>query len=285
MIKFLFAVIYCALALVILGVLYLLAIMPRVFHKPDLSIFRHKLFAHRGLHNNAGEAPENSMEAFRRAVEKGFGIELDVQLSKDGIPVVFHDFTLQRVCGVKGKVNQFTYAQLQQFSLLHSTEKIPKFQEVLQVVSGKVPLIIELKIERFNTALCPAVDQMLRQYQGEYCIESFNPRGLRWYKKNHPQVVRGQLSQIFGRHRKKGNLQVDIVLWVLGNLLLNFLTRPDFIAYDWNDYPALSRRLCRRLYHNESVAWTIRSQNQLEKMSREFDVFIFESFIPEKASA
>lgn len=268
------------LGILLVCIFYLLAIMPRVLNKPDLSIFREKLFAHRGLHDNATQAPENSMAAFRKAIDAGFGIEMDVQLTRDGIPVVFHDFTLQRACGVKGKVNQYTFEELQQFHLFSSEEKIPKFEDFLQLVRGRVPLIVELKIERFNIALCPAVDRLLSQYQGAYCIESFNPRGLRWYRRKRPQVVRGQLAQIFGRHRKKGNLHVDLTLWILSNLLLNFLTRPDFIAYDWNDYPALSRRLCRRLYRSKSVAWTIRSQSQLQRMQKEFDVFIFESFIP-----
>jgi hypothetical protein len=123
---------------------------------------------------------------------------------------------------------------------------------------------------------------MLREYSGKYCIESFNPWGLRWYRMHHPDVIRGQLSQIFGRHRAKSNLHTDFMLWTLGNLLFNFFTRPDFIAYDCSDYKSLSRRLCKKLYQNKSVAWTVRSDKQLEKMKKEFDVFIFENFTPEE---
>lgn len=269
-------------AILILSILYLLAIMPRILNRPDLSIFRQKLFAHRGLHDNRTEAPENSMNAFRKAVDAGYGIEFDVQLTKDQIPVVFHDFTLQRMCGVRGRISQHTYEELRKLHLMNTEEKIPSLQEVLELVDGKVPLIIELKIEFLDVSVCRAADRMLRNYSGKYCIESFNPWGLRWYRKHHPGIVRGQLSQIFGKHREKSNLHTDFALWTMGNLLFNFLTRPDFIAYDCSDYKAVSRRLCKKLYQNKSVAWTVRSEKQLQKMRKEFDVFIFENFTPEK---
>ena len=85
-------------------VLYLLAIMPRMTHKPDKLPFQGVLYAHRGLHDNKGDAPENSMKAFEKAVDSGYGIELDVQLSKDKVPVIFHAFTLEGVGGQAGKV-------------------------------------------------------------------------------------------------------------------------------------------------------------------------------------
>ena len=116
---------------IVLVVLYFLMIMPRILHKPDTSYFCNWRYAHRGLHDNQSEAPENSLAAFRKAVEAGFGIELDIQLSKDRIPVVFHDFTLKRVCGAPGKVCDYTYEELQKFSLCGSGQKIPTLEEVL----------------------------------------------------------------------------------------------------------------------------------------------------------
>ena len=124
------------IVLVVLAVLYFLMIMPRMLHKPDTAPFKEWLYAHRGLHDNATEAPENSMAAFRKAVDAGFGIELDIQLTKDRIPVVFHDFTLKRVCGGEGKISDYTYEELQQFHLCDSVEKIPKFEDVLKMVDG-----------------------------------------------------------------------------------------------------------------------------------------------------
>ena len=185
------------IVIVVLAILYFLMIMPRMIHKPDTAPFKEWLYAHRGLHDNATEAPENSMAAFRKAADAGFGIELDIQLTKDKIPVVFHDFTLKRVCGGEGKISDYTYEELQQFHLCDSVEKIPKFEDVLKMVDGKVPLIVEFKIERTDLSLCPLADKMLRAYKGMYCMESFNPLGVWWYRKKHPDLVRGQLSDAF----------------------------------------------------------------------------------------
>ena len=185
------------IVIVVLAILYFLMIMPRMAHKPDTACFKEWLYAHRGLHDNATQAPENSMAAFRKAVDAGFGIELDIQLTKDKIPVVFHDFTLKRVCGGEGKICDYTYEELQQFHLCESTEKIPKFEDVLQMVDGKVPLIVEFKIERTDLSLCPIADKMLRAYKGMYCMESFNPLGVQWYRKNHPEGRRVCGSIVF----------------------------------------------------------------------------------------
>ncbi len=263
--------------LVIVG-LYLLAIMPRMLHKPDKKPFQGVLYAHRGLHDNKTQAPENSMAAFRKAVEAGYGIELDVQLSKDRVPVVFHDFTLKRICGVEGKVSDYTYEELQQFRLCQSEERIPRFDDFLKMVGGRVPLIVELKIEWIDVAVCPQVDERLRQYKGVYCIESFNPLGLLWYRRHHNTVMRGQLSDAFLQEEGlKGFLY-----FALEHMLLNFVTKPDFIAYNHKYYWTLSRQICKKLYGNLAVAWTIKSQKELNARRRDFDLFIFDSFIPEK---
>ncbi|MCM1047669.1 MAG: glycerophosphodiester phosphodiesterase [Clostridiales bacterium] len=217
------------------------------------------------------------MKAFRMAVEEGFGIELDVQLSKDGVPVIFHDFTLERMCGVPEKVENMTYEQLQELTLLNTDEKIPTLKEFLTMVDGKVPLIVELKIEWTNLALCPVVDKLLSEYKGIYCIESFNPLALLWYRKNHAKVMRGQLSTNF---RRDGGYR-NVFYFLLTHLLTNCITRPDFIAYNCNFKRESGRRICRSLYKNLSVAWTVKSQNQLESLENDFDLFIFDSFIPE----
>lgn len=271
-------IIFLFVTMFILFVLYLLAIMPRMHGKPDMTPLMGKLYAHRGLHNNAGDAPENSMKAFKLAVEYGFGIELDVQLSKDNIPVVFHDFTLNRVCGVDGKVCDYTYDDLKEFSLLGTKERIPAFKDVLELVNGKVPLIIELKIEYTDVTLAPIVDKLLSEYKGVYCIESFNPLGVRWYMDNRPNIVRGQLSDAFNLNKDKQ--YHGAFFFILENLLLNFLTKPDFIAYNCKHSKMLSRILCRRLYKNTAVAWTVKSKEQLREIKDSFDIFIFEGFIP-----
>lgn len=284
----------CVLAL---AVLYLLLIMPRMFRKPDMKPFKNWLYAHRGLHCNepargggegqsvteaacgTGEiAPENSLRAFQKAVDAGFGIELDVQMTKDHIPVVFHDFTLKRICGREGKVCDYTYEELQQFPLCGSDQRIPKFEDVLKLVDGKVPLIVELKIEATDLSVCPAADQLLAEYEGLYCIESFNPLGLFWYRRHRGRVVRGQLAEAFLRTGEFSG----VLYFILQNMVFNWLTKPDFIAYNHKHYNMLSRRLCRGLYRNTAVAWTIKSGEELEAAGQHFDLFIFDSFVPER---
>lgn len=253
--------------------LYLFMVCPRVFHKPDRTPLYGVHYAHRGLFDNDSDAPENSLKAFQKAVDAGYGIELDVQLSKDDIPVVFHDASLKRVCGIDGNVWDYTLEELQQMKLAHSEQTIPTFEEVLRVVDGKVPLIIEYKMDRPDTKVCVLGDRVLKHYIGVYCMESFHPFAVRWYRKNRPEIVRGQLSADFRRDGMKGP-EKKLVTW----LLSNFLSRPDFIAYRHEDADNFSRRLCRRL-GALSVAWTIKSQEQYEKAKSQFDLFIFDSFI------
>lgn len=272
-------IIFIAVILCLL-LLYLLAIMPGMRRKPQQEQFKKVLYAHRGLYDNKGAAPENSMAAFRRAVEGGYGIELDVQLTADNVAVVFHDFTLNRMCKAEGKVKDYTYGELQRFTLASSGEKIPKFEEVLKLVAGKVPLIVELKMEGTDTSVCKEADGLLQKYQGLYCIESFHPLGVYWYRKNRPEVIRGQLSDGFFRERRTGKLPAP-ACFVMEMLLLNFLTKPDFVAYNHKYAGNLSRRLCHGLYRNTAVAYTIKSEEQLQNAGRHFDIYIFDSFIPQ----
>lgn len=266
----------CALAL---AVLYLLAIMPRIWNRPDTSLFQKIYFAHRGLHDNASEAPENSMAAFRKAVEAGLGMELDVQVTKDGVPVIFHDFNLERICGVEGKIVNHTYEELQAYTLCHSKERIPKLSDLLEMVDGRVPLIVEIKAETADVSGCVIIDSLLCAYQGPYCIESFNPMVLWWFRRNRGNVVRGQLSSNF---RKEGEYW-NILYFAMTHLLFNFLTKPDFIAYNHKFSEEPGRWICRHLYRHPAAAWTIRSEKDLETLKGEYDLFIFDSFLPTEA--
>ena len=259
----------------ILAVIYLFLVAPRMIGKPDVSILRGVHYAHRGLHDNKTDAPENSLKAFQLAVDAGYGIEMDVQLSKDEVPVVFHDETLNRMCGVEGKVWEYTLEELQKMKLADSEETIPTFQQVLDLVGGKVPLIVEYKLDVPSTRVCELGDPMLQNYKGIYCIESFHPYAVRWYRKNRPEVIRGQLSQNFMKIDKyKGKF----IFWMLSNLLTNVLTRPDFIAYNHKDYKDVSRNVCSMM-GALPVAYTVRSREEYEKVKNAFDLFIFDSFI------
>ena len=261
--------------------LYLWALMPRMTGKPDPAPFRTRLFAHRGLYDNRSDAPENSMAAFRKAVEAGYGIELDVQLTGDGVPVIFHDFTLQRVCNAPGLVKDYTYAELRKFRLFDSGEKIPALKDFLRMVDGRVPLIVEYKSEDTDMSVCRRIAPLLKAYKGTYCIESFNPLVLFWYRKHHPEVMRGQLSDGFIHDKKYQTLTKLPTVFPLQFLLANFLSKPDFIAYNCLYEGNLSRRLCRNLFKAKAAAWTVKSREQLAKAAPDFDVFIFDSFIPD----
>lgn len=263
---------------VIILLLYLWLIKPRLFKNADAAPLMGYYYAHRGLHDNATEAPENSMAAFKKAVDAGYGIELDVQLTKDRIPVVFHDETLKRVCGVDGNVRDYTYEELQQFRLCKSNERIPLFADFLKLVDGKVPLIIEIKIHENADTVCSIADELIKEYKGPYCIESFHTMAVKWYRKHRPEVIRGQLSTDFSKPGKKESWYQCMVHYLLGN----FMGRPDFIAYNHRHKNNISRLLCRHLFGALSVAWTVRSREALDACEKDFDLFIFEGFAPEK---
>lgn len=264
----------------VLTLLYLLAIMPKLRKNPKLDDFEGWLYAHRGLHDNKSQAPENSLTAFKLAVEKGYGIELDVQITKDRVAVIHHDYDLKRSCGVDKKVSDIEYAQLKDLRLFQSEESIPTFREALDVVQGKVPLIIELKIPWKPDNTCITASKELEDYNGLYCIESFNPFGLGWYKRRFPQVVRGQLSTDFVKEKVEGS---RMQYFILKHLLFNFHTKPDFIAYQHKYKKGLSFTICRKLYKSMTAAWTIKSEDDLSSSMDYYDLFIFEDFIPKKS--
>lgn len=266
------------LLIVILVLLYLLAIMPGLRKNPKLEKFDGWFYAHRGLHDNKSQAPENSLLSFEMAVEQGFGIELDVQITKDMVVVVHHDYDLNRSCKINKKISDIEYEELKEYRLFKSQERIPTLRETLDLIDGRVPLIIELKIPWKPGNTCIAVSKELQTYDGLYCIESFNPFGLGWYKKHYPEIVRGQLSTDFNKEKIEGS---KMQYFILKHLLFNFHTKPDFIAYQHKYKKGLSFTLCRKLYRTKAVAWTIKSQEVLNNNKDYFDLFIFEHFIPE----
>lgn len=245
----------------------------------SFAAFDNTMIAHRGLFNNNSDAPENSLAAFRNALEHGFGMELDVQLTKDGKLVVFHDFDLKRMCGVHKKLTELTYAELEQYSLKNSTEKIPLFSDVLELVNGKVPLVVEIKVDFDYKATTEAAGAMLSEYKGVYCMECFNPLALVWYRKHFPKVLRGQLSMDFFQSEDK---MPQIVRFFLTNLLLNFWAKPDFISYNHKDRQIRGFRMCRKLFGVKTAAWTIKSEAELQTARETFDMFIFDSFLPKE---
>lgn len=238
---------------IILILLYLFLIAPAKPSKQYRTQYRGCRFAHRGLHAKDKTVPENSLEAFRLAVEAGYGIELDIRFTKDKQLVVFHDDTLLRMCGIDKRVDEFTYKELQAFRLLGTTQGIPLFSDVLSLVAGRTPLLVELKSGPENELLCIHAYNMLKDYTGQYCIESFHPMIVRWFKKNAPEILRGQLSA--PPKSFEGALSKPLA-FLLSKLLLNFLARPHFIAYHKGKTP-FCLRLCQKLGAMRAI-WTLR---------------------------
>ena len=228
-------------------------------------------YAHRGLHRQDKSVPENSLEAFRAAVEHGYGVEMDVHLSADGALVVFHDDTLDRVCGVPGRVEDKTLEELRQLRLCGTDCGIPTLAEALAVLGGRVPLILEIKRGGHNRELCEKTYALLRTYAGPVCIESFDPFIVRWFRLHAPELLRGQLSLPL---KDYGDSTTKLNAFLAGNLLTNVLCRPQFIAYQIGKKP-MTVRLCERM-GAVRVAWTSHAWDQESKN----DMVIFEYYRP-----
>lgn len=271
-----------AAALILLFAIFLFLTAPNVGRKDRMKPFEKQYIAHRGLYDNETDAPENSLPAFRLAVENGYGIELDLQTTTDGRLVVFHDANLERICGVDKMLYDCSYDELMQLSLAKSKERIPLFSEVLELVDGRVPLIVEIKGEGDWKKTTELAAFFLDNYKGLYCVESFHFGAVHWYRKHRPNVIRGQLSLDYFKWHSK---QPWIAKLALSDLWMNFLSRPDFIAYDHRQAYRLSYRIVRSLFPVENVAWTVQSQQELEKARKIFHCFIFDSFIPDADKA
>ena len=262
--------------LLILAILYLFAIRCRSGH-PGMKELRGWNYAHRGLHGEG--VPENSMAAFRAALDQGYGIELDIHLLADGNLAVIHDSLLKRTTGAEGRIEDLTTEQLKDYRLEGTDETIPEFMDVLTLWGGKAPLIIELKPEKGNhAALTDAVCRMLDSYKGSYCLESFDPRCITWLRKNRPELIRGVLSYDY-RHSKTP--MPGYLAFVLRHYLMNYQCRPDFVAYrfcDRNTSPSV--RLCRKLWKAEAVTWTLQTKEEYDTAMAEGWIPIFEGFRP-----
>ena len=235
--------------------------------------FRGKNIAHRGLHTPDRSVPENSLSAFRAAVEAGYGVEFDVHITADGELVVFHDDTLLRMCGTDLRIDDLTLEEIRSYTLADTEEQIPLLSEVLEVIGGRTPIVLELKRGKQNRALCEKTRAALLQYTGDVCIESFDPTIVRWWRKNAPEVLRGQLSCTVKQYGKE---LPKPAAFALSRLLTNFLGRPQFIAYGVKGRKKpLTVRLCEALGAMR-VCWTSHSPIYEE----DNDTVIFEYYRP-----
>lgn len=234
-------------------------------------------YAHRGLHGQG--VPENSILAFRKAREQGYGVELDVHLLADGNLAVIHDSDLIRTTGRTGTVEELTTDQLNAYFLENTMQTIPSLDQVLRIFEGHVPLIVELKAVGKNySVLCKKTCELLDEYQGVFCLESFDPRCVYWLRKNRPDLIRGQLTENF--FKSKTSKLPWILKFLLTNQVLNFLTRPDFVAYKFHDRKNLSDFLVRKLWKTPSVTWTLLNKREFDTAAKEERIPIFENFMP-----
>lgn len=227
--------------------------------------------AHRGLHSRDQTVPENSLQAFAAAVEEGYGIEIDIQLTADGEVVVFHDETLLRATGLDSAVAKTDWQTMHKLTLFNSSQRVPLLSETLQCVGGAVPLVVEFKPSGNYKKLCRNAWRVLRRYDGDLCVQSFDPRVVRWFKKKVPGVLRGQLSAP-PSHLKKG-----LRGWLVGTLFTNFYGRPQFIAYK-NAKKPFTVRLAQQFAMR--FTWTVRSDDAITLVEKQNDAVIFEYFNP-----
>ena len=225
-----------------------------------------KLIAHRGLHDGF-EIPENSMSAFQKAVEKNYGIELDITISKDNEIIVFHDDTLNRLCNVNGNIEDFEYSFLKKLKLYETQEHIPLFSEVLDLTKNKVPLIIEIKKHKSVGILETKLCELLNNYAGEYYICSFEKDILTWFKKNKPNLKRGLIFETNIKKFQKYNKTLFLYKY--------FKTKPDFISLDYRLLDSSIYKFCIK-NNLHMFSWTINSKEKYKKIRKKVKGIIFE---------
>ena len=239
-----------------------------------MDIKDYKLIAHRGLYNNKEGIVENTIKAFNKAIEKGYAIELDVQILKDGNLIVFHDDNLLRLTGINKRVYDSTLEYIKSVNLLNTNEKIPTLKEVLDTVLGKVPLVIEIKSGIFSHGIEKKLYDVLKEYNGKFCIESFNPFSVLWFKNNASLVPRGLLTTKNYSSFKK------FLISITNNLsFTNKLLKLDFLACN---YKNINSKLIKRIKNSNIhlFAWTINNEEEYERLKNLCDGIIFENFIP-----
>ena len=265
---------------VLVAVVYVFLIMPRVVDSADMDLLCTD-YAHRGLHSSS--VPENSVPAFELARDAGYGIELDVQMSSDGQIFVFHDDSLKRMCGIDKKLTQASSDELSALFLAGSHERIPLFTDVLKLVDGRVPILIEIKHAPNEIELCKRLCVILDAYQGACAVQSFSPQILEYFKKYRPRFARGQLVTRLGKKQRKEKTapKNPIVCFALTHMLTNVLSRPDFISIDGKMLGELAFVLSTKVFGSKAFVWTVRTESQYSVCRKKQLNAIFENIHPQ----
>lgn len=232
----------------------------------DLGFLKSSLIAHRGYHDKQKKIPENSLKAFQRAIDYGYIIELDVHLLKDKEIIVFHDDNLKRMTGIDKEVKNCTLQEIRKYSLMGTKNTIPTLKEVLSLVNGKVPIIIELKYDVLGGKLEEELVKILDNYDGQFAVKSFHPFIVRWFLKNRPNYIRGQLVSHVHKTPKE---------WLVWSMITNLITKPDFISCHYNLLQASRVRNYRRKHL--VLTWTIRDKDAYQKVLNKADNYICEN--------
>lgn len=248
--------------------------MPRVADAADMEL-QSTDYAHRGLHSKA--VPENSLSAFTLARDAGYGIELDVRMSADGKIFVFHDEDLRRMCGVNKKLFDMTAAQIRSVYLTGGRERIPLLTEVLDMVEGRVPLLIEIKPSKNQFQLCKRLSLILDTYSGAFAVQSFDPRILEYFKKYRPRFARGQLVSKISPSAEIGRL----ACFATNHMLTNVLSRPDFISMDGKCLGEPAFLLATRVFKCKGFVWTVKNEKQYMLCREKGFYSIFENIKPQ----
>ena len=236
----------------------------------DLEFLSRNLIAHRGYHNNKKGIPENSVLAFKKAIDNNYLIELDVRLTKDKKLVVFHDGNLKRVCGVNKRVKDLTYRELLKYNLFDTTLKVPLFSDVIKLVNGRVPILIETKYHNRYGVLEKILINELSNYKGLYAIQSFYPMSLLWLKRNTKDIPIGLLSSNF-----KNDL--NRLKSIIGKtLILDLFFKTDFISYDVKGLP--NNYLSYKRNKKKIVIWSIKNKKDYDLARQYTDSLICENF-------
>lgn len=265
--------------MIALGALVMVIFLTRPsLRRSRMARWRGQRFAHRGLHDIDRGIVENTLPAFEAACREGYGIELDIQFSKDMQVVVFHDDDLQRMAGDARRVFACTLGELRGMALGGVADAhIPTLREVLDCVGGRVPLLIELKNGPKNARLCRALVELLADYPGEYVVESFNPLIVGWFRRNAPGIVRGQLVCPMRNYIAQASRVSGLFM---AGLMLNCIGRPDFVAYDANAPRFFSPHFQRFMYRTPMAGWTVRTPEMERLIERRGEMSIFERIRP-----
>jgi len=243
----------------------------------DLTWLKNDLIAHRGLHQKDFSIVENSITAFKEALKYKYAIEFDINVLKDGTVVVFHDKDFNRLCQKDLRISDVSYDDIKGFQLKNTKDYIPTLKEVLDLVNGNVNLLIELKPHGNSKLLCENFVEVMKNYQGTYAVFSFHPGIVKWFKKHHPEIIRGQITEYF----KSDEKMKPYMKYLMKTLFFNHFTKPDFISYGMYDLPNKWADKAKKKGITV-ISYAAKTQEDLDFVKSRYDNVVFEYFIPKQ---